>query len=215
MSGTRPDYRQIARLVEDGDTPVEIDSLFSPSLRGAPVEIEIGPGRGGFLHERALVRPEARLLGLEVRLKWAAIFDGRLAKAGLGDRVRVFAADARSLLPRLTPSGSVDAIFVHFPDPWWKKRHERRLVVGDTFMREAARLLKPSGELFVQTDVEERADRYRDLFEHDSRFAPAGDVEGSPMLAENPYGARSPRERRADADGLPIARLRFRRREGA
>ena len=47
---------------------------------GAWIEIELGPGRGGFIMERAEVVPEAGLIGLEIRRKWAAIVDGRLAK---------------------------------------------------------------------------------------------------------------------------------------
>ena len=103
-------------------------------------------------------------------------------------------------------------VFVHFPDPWWKKRHQKRLVVQDGFLDEIARLLEPGGELFVQTDVEERAAGYEELVALDARFVPAGDAPGSPRLAENPYGARSPRERRAIADGLPVHRLRWKRR---
>jgi tRNA (guanine-N7-)-methyltransferase len=74
-----------------------------------------------------------------------------------------------------------------------------------------ARLLEPGGELFIQTDVEARADHYTALLAADARFEPAGDAAGSPRLAENPYVARSPRERRAMADGLPIFRIRFKR----
>ena len=70
-------------------------------------------------------------------------------------------------------------------------------------------LLEPGGELFVQTDVEERADAYEALVSVDARFEPAGDVAGSARLLENPYDARSHRERRAMADGLPIHRIRF------
>jgi tRNA (guanine-N7-)-methyltransferase len=47
----------------------------------------------------------------------------------------------------------------------------------------------------------------------DDRFRPAGDLPSSPRLADNPYGARSPRERRAIADGLPVHRLRYERVE--
>ncbi len=57
-----------------------------------------------------------------------------------------------------------------------------------------------------------RADQYEALLAADPRFEPAGDAAGSARLAENPYDARSPRERRAIADGLPIHRLRFRKR---
>src|SRR5580704_6763026 len=57
---------------------VEVASL----ARGDWTEIEIGPGRGWFLVERAEVEPMAALVGLEVRRKWAAVVDARLAKRG-------------------------------------------------------------------------------------------------------------------------------------
>src|SRR5690242_1261284 len=81
-------------------------------VRGAWIEIEIGPGRGGFLFERAKAAPEVGLLGFEVRRKWAAIVDARLAKQGLGDRARVFAEDAKDALRRLGPDASVRRAFL-------------------------------------------------------------------------------------------------------
>ncbi len=179
--------------------------------RGEWVELEIGPGRGWFLIERAAAAPRAALVGLEIRRKWAAIVDGRLRARGLGNRARVFAEDARVALPRLAPDACLRRVFVHFPDPWWKKRHAKRLLVGDRFLDEVARLLEPSGELFVQTDVEERARSYEELVALDTRFVPAGNDAGSPRTSENPYEARSPRERRAGIDGLPVHRLLWRR----
>jgi len=179
--------------------------------QGDWVELEIGPGRGWFLVERAQVEPRAALVGLEIRRKWATVVGGRLASRGLAGRVRVFAEDAVEALPRMGPDASIRRIFVHFPDPWWKKRHAKRLVVRDRFVDEAARLLEPGGELFVQTDVEERARAYLSLVEQDLRFRSAGDTPDSPRIGENPYGARSPRERRALGDGLPVYRLRWTR----
>ncbi len=181
-------------------------------VRGEWTEIELGPGRGGFLIERAAIEPQAALIGLEIRRKWAAVVDGRLTERGLGGRARVFAEDARFALPRLTPDASVRRFFVHFPDPWWKKRHAKRLLVQGGFLDEIARLLEPEGELFVQTDVDERAAGYEELVSLDGRFVADGNASGSPRLAENPYVARSPRERRAIADGLPVNRLRWKRR---
>jgi tRNA (guanine-N7-)-methyltransferase len=78
---------------------------------------------------------------------------------------------------------------------------------------ELVRLLRPGGELFVQTDVEDTAEAYRAAIEARPEFAPFGDQAGSALLAENPYGARSPRERRVIASGLPVTRLRYRRIE--
>ena len=100
---------------------------------------------------------------------------------------------------------------MHFPDPWWKKRHAKRFVIGDALVAEITRLLAPAGELFVQTDVEDRAEQYLNEIARETRLVPAGDVDGDPHLAANPYGARSNREKRADEDGLPVHRMRWRR----
>lgn len=203
----RPDHPYAdAPRFPDGE--VHIDQILPGP---GPVEIEIGPGRGGFLFERAAAAPEARLLGLEIRLKWAWIVDERLRARGLGGRARVLNADAREALARLGPDGCVARFYLHFPDPWWKKRHAKRLVMGAGLLDSIARLLADGGELFVQTDVEERAALYAEQIGAHPAFKPAGDAEGSPALAENPYGARSPREHRAIADGLPVTRLRYRR----
>jgi tRNA (guanine-N7-)-methyltransferase len=194
-----------AAVLPPGDR-VDVRSLVA----GDWIEIEVGPGRGWFLVERAEVAPQAGLVGLEVRRKWASIVDGRLAKRGLAKRARVFAEDVQYALPRLAPDGSVRRFYVHFPDPWWKKRHQKRLVVRGGFLEEVVRLLEPGGELFVQTDVEERATEYESLVGLEPRLEPAGDIPGSPRMADNPYVARSPRERRAIADGLPVHRMRWR-----
>jgi tRNA (guanine-N7-)-methyltransferase len=195
-----------------GEETIAIDDLFPGTAETDPIEIEIGGGRGAFAFERIAADPSVRLLGLEVRRKWAAIVDRRLVAAGLGGRARVFAEDARLALPRLRPDGRVRAVFLHFPDPWWKKRHEKRLVLGDVVQREIERLLMSGGELFVQTDVEHRFEQYRAFLDAREALEPAGDRAGDPVLAENPYRARSPREKKAIEDGLPIHRLRYRRR---
>lgn len=200
-------YAHAPRVPEGDAVPV---SALVPGE--GPFEIEIGPGRGGFLFERAAAQPSSRLVGLEIRLKWSAIVDERLRKRGLGGRARVLNADAREALARLGPDASVAVFYLHFPDPWWKKRHEKRLVMGDSLLDSIARLLHDGGDLFVQTDVEERAQQYEAQIASHPAFEPAGDAPGSSRLAENPYNARSPREHRAIADGLPVHRLRYRRR---
>jgi tRNA (guanine-N7-)-methyltransferase len=181
----------------------------SPAL-SSELELEIGPGRGGFLYERLAQGPEVKIVGLEIRLKWASLVDQRLRELGFAERGRVFAEDIRFALPRFAP-GSVSRVFVHFPDPWWKKRHAKRRLASGGVASEFARLLRPGGELFVQTDVWDTAEAYRLAIEAQPAFAPFGDEPTSPRLQENPYGARSPRERRVIASGLPVVRLRYRR----
>lgn len=205
--GVRSPYENAARLPDAEH--VDVGSLAS----GAWTELEIGPGpKAGFLVERVVAAETAALVGLEIRKKWASVGDTRLAKLGFAARARVFCEDARAALPRLRPDASVRRVFLHFPDPWWKKRHQKRLVVGDIFLAEVARLLEKGGDLYIQTDVEERAELYENAVLAHGAFEPAGEREGSARITDNPFGARSPRERRAIADGLPVFRLLFRRR---
>ena len=190
----------------------EGDSVDARTLvTGDWLELEVGPGRGGFILERLEAEPRCGVIGLEVRRKWATIVDERVRKRVTDGRGRVFAEDAKEAMVRLGPEGVFTRAFLHFPDPWWKKRHQKRLVMGDVFLAEVARLVALGGELFVQTDVEERAAQYEAQITGSSWFEPLGDVAGSPRIAENPFHARSPRERRAIADGLPVYRMLYRR----
>jgi len=177
--------------------------------RTARVELEIGPGRGWFMVERLTVEPAISMIGLEIRRKWATVVDERLKSRGLGARGRVFAEDARFALPRFH-DGSLAVVYLHFPDPWWKKRHEKRLVFTPALVADIARVLAPGGELFLQTDVQERAESYERMVAADPWLVPWA---GSARVEENPYGALSPRERRALQDGLPVTRMRWRRAE--
>ncbi|MGH7280024.1 MAG: tRNA (guanine(46)-N(7))-methyltransferase TrmB [Polyangiaceae bacterium] len=202
-----PNRYEHAPKLPEGEQ-IDVRSL----VQGEWIELEIGPGRGGFMMERALAEPRVGLVGFEVKRKWATIVDARLKKAGFGSRARVFAEDALFAMPRLVPDGSVRVVYLHFPDPWWKKRHQKRLVMGDKFLEEVARLLCEGGQLFVQTDVEERAEQYETAIANSGRFTANGDAPDSPRIAENPFGARSPREHRAIGDGLPVYRMLYRKR---
>ncbi|HNT00074.1 MAG TPA: methyltransferase domain-containing protein [Polyangiaceae bacterium] len=188
--------------------------IFSLTRSRLPLEIEIGPGRGAFIVERAAEAAQAAVVGLEIRYKWAKIVDDRLARRGFGDRARVFAADARFVLPRLQPDASVSCFFIHFPDPWWKKRQQKRLVVTPPFVREMVRLLEPGGFVFVQTDVLERGEQYETLLSTMEGLQPDGDEPGSPVVKEVFWEAKSNRERRVLAAGLTPSRLLFRKPRG-
>lgn len=191
-----------------GTGPIDVSSLTESDL---PLEIEIGPGRGAFLLERAAETSKVALVGFEIRWKWAKIVDERLAKGGFGSRARVYGVDARFVLPRLQPDASVQAFYVHFPDPWWKKRQQKRRVVVPSFVQQMVRLLVPGGTLFVQTDVLERADQYATLLASVEGLEPAGDEAGSASLSDPPWSAKSNRERRVIEAGLTPARYRFRK----
>lgn len=186
-------YGALAPTLPEG--PVLLPSLVPGS---APLELDIGFGRGRSLLERAR-QGATRVIGLEIKAKWAFRVELRRVREGLHN-ARVLRADARELLARSGPDGCVHRVFVHFPDPWWKKRHAKRRVVSDAFLETLARLIAGGGELFVQTDVDERADGYEALLAAHPGFTVR-------RVEENPYRAESNREVRAREDGLSVHRL--------
>jgi tRNA (guanine-N7-)-methyltransferase len=197
---SEPDPRRYVALAPAApEGPLPLDVLL---LGAGDIEIEIGFGRGQFLIERAQAAPGSRILGIEVKRKWSYLVEQRCKRLGL-DKVRVFGADARDLLSRMEPAGSVARVFMHFPDPWWKKKHAARRLRGPQTFEPIARLLRPGGELFIQTDVQERAE----VFVEDLRAMPEFELPESVYVEENTYGARSNRESRAIADGLPVFRI--------
>ncbi len=194
-------YELLARHAPEGNF------LLGSLIPGeGDLELEIGFGRGRFLIERARAAPLSRVVGIEIKTKWAHLVEERRKKLGITNAVAL-CGDAREVLPRVTDEGSLARVFVHFPDPWWKKRHTKRRVVDDDFLVQLARLMRSGGALFVQTDVEDRAATMAE------RIAACPDFtvrEG--FVHENPYGARSNREVRAQEDGLPIYRIHATRR---
>ncbi len=168
-----------------------------------PIELDIGFGRGLSLFERAAAAPQSRIVGIEVKSKLAYKVAERVKKRDLPN-VRVFCGDAREILKRAEPAGSVQRVAIHFPDPWWKKRHDKRRVIGEALLTELARLMKPGAQLFIQTDVEHRAGQYLEQLRASPAFRLATDTG---CVETNPFDARSNREKRAIEDGLPIWRI--------
>jgi tRNA (guanine-N7-)-methyltransferase len=196
-------YSDVPTLPATG--AIEISDLLGPQ---GPYELEIGFGRARFLLDRAALSPGTRFLGIETRRKWVHRANERAVKRELANVVARH-GDAREAVTRIVPDGCFERVFVNFPDPWWKARHQKRLVLGGEIVAQLARLLADGGELFAQTDVDFRADAYRDLFVMTPELEPQG--QGG-LIDENPFGARSSRECRCEDLGLPIFRLLFRRR---
>lgn len=168
-----------------------------------PIELDIGFGRGLSLLERAECAPDSRIVGIEVKTKLAYKVDQRLRGRGIRN-VTILCGDAREILKRIEPARSIARVSLHFPDPWWKKRHDKRRVIGDALLTELTRLMRPGAVLFIQTDVEHRAAEYVEALRARPELilaTPTGFVD------DNPFGARSNRERRAIEDGLPIWRI--------
>jgi tRNA (guanine-N7-)-methyltransferase len=196
----RYEYDLMARRAPEG--PLDLSALVPGE---GDLELEIGFGRGRFLLERAASAPGSRIVGIEIKSKWAHLVEERRKRLGL-THVVALCGDARELLRRAGPDGCLARVFIHFPDPWWKKKHKKRRVVDEDFLDQLARLLRKGGELFVQTDVEDRALQMAAHITENAAFVVQPGFE-----SENPYGARSNREVRAAEDGLPVYRIHSRR----
>ena len=99
---------------------------------------------------------------------------------------------------------------MNFPDPWFKRKHHARRMVDATLVDGIAAIVKPGGEVFVQSDVWDIALDAMFVLESNGGF---GNLAGewSFWREGNPYGVRSWREQNAEETKLPIWRILFRR----
>ena len=181
-----------------------------PPLDGRLVEVEIGCADAQFLFERAANDPSRLYVGLEVREDLVEVVNRR-ARAAKTPVHAVF-CQAQKHMAEIFPPGSVEQIYVNFPDPWFKRRHESRRMVDGLLADGIAHALRPGGDLFVQTDVWDLALDALGAFDGDggSRFRNRAG-EWTFWRAGNPYGVRSWREQNAEETGLTVWRLLYER----
>ena len=120
----------------------------------AELELEVGSGKGLFMQTAASDHPDRNFVGIEIAGKYARFAAAKLARRGLTN-AKMLHGDAMRLIQNHVPDASLAAVHVYFPDPWWKKRHFKRRIMNDTFLKHVQRVLKPEGELHFWTDVEE------------------------------------------------------------
>jgi tRNA (guanine-N7-)-methyltransferase len=196
------------KLVEQLPRPWDAAGLFG---RAAPLEIEVGSGKGLFLRNAAADRPEVDFLGIEIAGKYARFAAAGLAKAGLRNAL-VVDGDAVRLFHELLPDGSLAAVHVYFPDPWWKQRHRRRRVMRDSFVRDVERTLRAGGSLHFWTDVEEYFQTALELLAAETHLLGPLPVPETP--AEHDMAYRTHFERRVRKASEPVYRTEFRKEGG-
>jgi len=134
-------------------TPEDKAWLQESFERRLPVEIEIGCGKGKFMTARAETFPHVRCVAIERVGKWLNLGKARAAKRGLSNLLFLM-NDAREIIRREVPPASVQAFHIYFPDPWPKRRHQkRRLITADLLLLLYHRLIS-GGKLHLATDHE-------------------------------------------------------------
>jgi tRNA (guanine-N7-)-methyltransferase len=195
----------LAALVD----PFDPASVFP---QAAPVELEVGSGKGLFLSTAAAAAPDRNFLGIEIAAGYARMIAGRLAAAGLAN-ARIIHGDANFLVGSLLPDACLAGMHVYFPDPWWKARHRKRRVLSEPFLVQAGRALAPAALLHVWTDVEE-------YFLEAMAAARATGLFGEPRVEEpgepsHDLDYRTHFERRTRLAGMPVWRAALARSTAA
>ena len=188
-------------LTLDGlSCPCDPASLFASP---APVELEVGSGKGLFLTTASGRAPERNFLGVELAVGYARLCAGRLASVNRTN-ARIIQGDGTFLVRSLLPDACLGGMHVYFPDPWWKARHRKRRVLSAEFLQHAGRVLPPGATLHVWTDVEE-------YFEESMGFAAATGLFAAARVEEPPppehdLDYRTHFERRTRLAGAPVWR---------
>ncbi len=174
----------------------------------APLEIEVGTGKGLFLSAAAVTQPDRNVLGVEIAKKYARYSAARLATRELPNAV-VLNSDAQRLFHELLPDACLAAVHVYFPDPWWKARHKKRRVMNESFARDVERTLAPGGVLHFWTDVEEYFQATVELLAGHTRFR--GPLPVAEQPAEHDLDYRTHFERRMRMHGEAVYRAEFKK----
>jgi tRNA (guanine-N7-)-methyltransferase len=184
--------------------PVRLDEVFArPDV---PLHLDIGCARGRFLLRMAETAPEWNFLGVEIREALVSEAN-RIAREQNLDNLHYEFCNAMLWLGRLIddiPNSILQMVTIHFPDPWFKKKHAKRRMVNTELVEAVIRKLAPAGRIFVQTDIELLAQEITGLFSEQRQLT------YSP-IADNPFPVKTEREKAVESKGLPIYRSMFRK----
>ncbi|MGA2065348.1 MAG: tRNA (guanosine(46)-N7)-methyltransferase TrmB [Thermoguttaceae bacterium] len=199
-------------------TPEQLARPWDPPAvfgRCGPLEVEVGSGKGLFLRTAAAAHPGVDFLGIEISGKYARFAAAGLAQRGLPN-ARVLVAEALRVFQEILPDESLVAVHVYFPDPWWKKRHRKRRVMQEPFVRRIEETLRPGGVLHFWSDVLEYFQATLALVAAHTRLV--GPIEvpepgtDRGLVAGDDMAYRTHFERRMRLGGQPVFRAEFRKR---
>lgn len=199
-------YRSLYGLDFQAQTRLDFEQIFANSNA---VKLEIGFGNGDSLVQMAKQDPDCNYIGIEVHDPGVGHCLNRVHEEGLCN-LKLISHDAIEVLKHMIPAGSLDAVFLFFPDPWHKKRHHKRRIVNQQFRDLLVHAMKPGSVLHMATDWLEYAEHMAaDLFS-DQRFENSGNEQGYSSKPE--YRPETRFERRGKRLGHGVWDLLFSRR---
>ena len=139
--------------IERAETAINFTKLFG---NDAPVTLEIGFGNGASLAEMAMNAPDKNFIGIEVHPPGVGNLLRLIGEHDLKN-IRILDDDAVEILIHRVPEVSLDRVQLYFPDPWHKKKHNKRRIVKPEFVSLLASRLKDGGIFHMATDWEHYA----------------------------------------------------------
>ena len=136
---------------ETGLVRLDLARLFG---NANPVILEIGSGKGRFLISSATERPDANFVGIEKSLHYHRVIRERIGKRMLTN-VRLVNHDAFLVLKDMVPDASISEIHIYFPDPWPRKKEQKRRIIRPEVLGEIRRVLIDGGSGIYVTDHQE------------------------------------------------------------
>lgn len=115
-----------------------------------PIQIEIGMGKGKFLHTLAKQNPDINYIGIE---KYSSVLLRAIQKSEEEElpNLLFIRMEAEELL-EVFDRGEVDRIYLNFSDPWPKDRHAKRRLPSEQFLNRYDVILKQEGRIEFKTD---------------------------------------------------------------
>ncbi len=126
-----------------------------------PCVLEIGFGMGHSLYQIAKKHPERNYIGAEVYQPGVISLLRQLIEAPLPN-LKVYSGDAVAVIAEDLPPASLSRVQIYFPDPWPKKRHQKRRLIQGPFLDLLSKVVIPGGWLHLATDWPEYADHMQE-----------------------------------------------------
>ena len=166
--------------------------------------LEIGFGGGEHLAHQAELHPGVSFIGAEPFVNGVAKLLALVEEKNLAN-VKIHDHDARPLLEAL-PAASFERVYLLYPDPWPKSRHNKRRFVSPETMAHVHRVLQPRGLFLFASDIGDYVTWTRQHVAEHGGFA----EEGDPTVAYDNW-IETRYESKARREGRGTAYLRFRR----
>ena len=148
------------------DGAIDTDAVFGRS--GSKV-LEIGFGMGDSLLQMAAADPETDFIGIEVHPPGVGTLINEAQAQGI-ENLRVYLADANDVLDECFAPQSIDRLQLYFPDPWHKKKHNKRRIVQPQFIQQVREKLRPGGVLHMATDWQHYAEQMLETLDEAQGF---------------------------------------------